>query len=161
MRLWSLHPRYLDAKGLTALWREGLLARKVLRNETRGYRNHPQLARFRIQEDPVAAIDFYLRAVYEESLRRGYRYDQSKIGIGQPVSLIPISDGQLRYELEHLKEKLRLRAPQKYEEFISLKAPEPHPLFRCRPRKHRQLGKEFFFFLLLIFFKGVVYEEFF
>jgi len=30
MRLWSLHPRYLDAKGLVALWREGLLAQKVL-----------------------------------------------------------------------------------------------------------------------------------
>lgn len=30
MRLWSLHPSYLDAVGLVALWREGLLARKVL-----------------------------------------------------------------------------------------------------------------------------------
>jgi hypothetical protein len=30
MRLWSLHPRYLDAKGLQAVWREGLLAKKVL-----------------------------------------------------------------------------------------------------------------------------------
>ena len=29
MRLWSLHPRYLDRQGLTALWREGLLARAV------------------------------------------------------------------------------------------------------------------------------------
>lgn len=130
MRLWSLHPRYLDAKGLTALWREGLLARKVLKNETRGYRNHPQLARFRVQEDPVAAIDFYLRAVYEESLRRGYRYDQSKIEIGPPVSLISTTDGQLQYELAHLKEKLRLRAPDLYDKILPLQDPEPHPLFR-------------------------------
>jgi hypothetical protein len=133
MRLWSLHPRYLDAKGLTALWREGLLARKVLKNETRGYRSHPQLARFRVQENPVAAIDFYLRAVYEESLRRGYRYDRHKIGIGQPVSLISITDNQLRYELEHLRQKLRLRALGRYEEIISVKDPEPHPLFHVIP----------------------------
>jgi len=25
MRLWTLHPKYLDARGLVALWREGLL----------------------------------------------------------------------------------------------------------------------------------------
>lgn len=27
MRLWSLHPRYLDSKGLVALWCEALLAK--------------------------------------------------------------------------------------------------------------------------------------
>src|SRR5690606_6899395 len=42
MRLWSLHPRYLDRQGLLALWREALLARAVLRGETRGYTLHPQ-----------------------------------------------------------------------------------------------------------------------
>lgn len=30
MRLWSVHPGWLDAKGLVAAWREGLLARAVL-----------------------------------------------------------------------------------------------------------------------------------
>jgi carboxyl-terminal processing protease len=29
MRLWSLHPKYLDAQGLVALWREALLAKAV------------------------------------------------------------------------------------------------------------------------------------
>ena len=57
MRLWSIHPRSLDARGLVALWREGLLARKVLRGRTRGYRHHPQLQRFRDLRDPVAAIE--------------------------------------------------------------------------------------------------------
>jgi hypothetical protein len=65
MRLWTLHPKYLDAQGLVALWREGLLAQKVLRGRTRGYRHHPQLARFRAQADPVASIARYLRAVQE------------------------------------------------------------------------------------------------
>ncbi len=36
MRLWSLHPRYLDAKGLVALWREALLAQAVLKGQTKG-----------------------------------------------------------------------------------------------------------------------------
>jgi len=133
MRLWSLHPRYLDAKGLTALWREGLLARKVLQGKTRGYRNHPQLARFRSLPDPIAAIDTYLKAVLEEANRRGYRYDPEKIGPATPGAPIPITEGQLRYELDHLRQKLLLRAPTKYTEMQSLKTPEPHPLFRVVP----------------------------
>jgi hypothetical protein len=56
MRLWSLHPCYLDRQGLLALWREALLAQKMLQGQTRGYRFHPQLERFRAQSDPSAAI---------------------------------------------------------------------------------------------------------
>jgi Pyrimidine dimer DNA glycosylase len=51
MRIWSLHPQYLDRQGLTAAWREGLLAQKVLTGTTKGYRNHPQLRRFRAAGD--------------------------------------------------------------------------------------------------------------
>lgn len=47
MRLWSLHPSLLDRAALVAGWREALLAQKVLRGETTGYRHHPQLERFR------------------------------------------------------------------------------------------------------------------
>jgi len=38
MRLWSIHPSYLDRQGLLAVWREGLLALKVLKGETIGYK---------------------------------------------------------------------------------------------------------------------------
>jgi hypothetical protein len=38
MRLWTLHPKCLDARGLVVPWREALLAQKVLRGETRGYK---------------------------------------------------------------------------------------------------------------------------
>src|SRR5512143_443690 len=79
MSLWSLHPRHLDAPGLVALWREGLLARAVLAGMTTGYRHHPQLARFRERRDPVAAIDCYLSRVFDEACARGYRFDGSKI----------------------------------------------------------------------------------
>ena len=63
MRLWSIHPAYLDPAGLTACWRDGLLARKVLLNQTTGYRNHPQLARLRHCTNPSAAIDTYLHGI--------------------------------------------------------------------------------------------------
>ncbi|MFI5209112.1 MAG: pyrimidine dimer DNA glycosylase/endonuclease V, partial [Gemmatimonadales bacterium] len=72
MRLWSLHPRYLDAKGLVALWREGLLAKAVLQGKTRGYRHHPQLERWMRAVDPVASMNAYLVEVWREADRRGY-----------------------------------------------------------------------------------------
>ena len=74
MRLWSLHPSYLDAVGLVALWREGLLARKVLQGQTKGYIHHPQLFRFRETGTPIHVLDFYLKTVHDESIRRGYHF---------------------------------------------------------------------------------------
>src|SRR5215469_13636323 len=73
MRLWTIHPKHLDAKGLVALWREALLAQKVLQGRTRGYRHHPQLFRFQATRNPAATIASYLAVVHEESVRRGYR----------------------------------------------------------------------------------------
>ncbi len=130
MRLWSLHPRYLDAKGLVALWREALLAQKVLSGNSKGYRGHPQLIRFRQQADPLAAIAAYLRGVWWEAERRRYRFDSGKIaGTSGPES-IPVTDGQLKYELDQLKSRLRSRDPDAYRRIESLSEAEPHPLFR-------------------------------
>ncbi len=132
MRLWSLHPRYLDAKGLTACWREGLLARKVLLGQTVGYRSHPQLGRFRAQPDPLAAIDAYLDALCDEASSRGYRFDRSKIGLHTaPTAKIAVTDGQLGFEREHLRTKLALRDPQRLRLLTETQNPEPHPLFEC------------------------------
>jgi hypothetical protein len=72
MRLWSVHPKYLDSRGLVALWREALLAQAVLRGRTNGYVHHPQLQRFRAQPSPLGAIADYLRGVHLEAVRRGY-----------------------------------------------------------------------------------------
>ena len=80
MRLWTLHPALLDARGLVALWREGLLARKVLRGRTAGYRHHPQLERFRACARPLHAVDAYLWAVHAEATARGYAFDAGKLG---------------------------------------------------------------------------------
>jgi hypothetical protein len=79
MRLWSIHPEYLDTHGLTAAWREGLLAKKVLEGKTRGYTHHPQLARFRACRNPAAAINAYLAQLFAESRARGYNFDKTKI----------------------------------------------------------------------------------
>jgi hypothetical protein len=133
MRLWTLHPRYLDSKGLVAAWREGLLAQKVLAGATRGYRKHPQLIRFQSQPDPPAAIATFLAGLAEEAANRGYRFDASKISRLRSKGRIPETRGQLLYEWKHLKAKLRMRAPDLARKFRGLKLPEPHPLFRIIP----------------------------
>ena len=133
MRLWSLHPSCLDARGLVALWREGLLALAVLRGRTRGYKNHPQLLRFRAAADPVAAIRRYLWYVHEEASARGYHFDRRKLGKVRNCPRLRVTRGQLAYELKHLKAKLRRRDPPRYRSLRALEAPRPHPLFRCVP----------------------------
>jgi hypothetical protein len=133
MRLWSLHPHHLDVKGLVALWREALLAQKVLLGQTRGYRNHPQLQRFKAHVDPPHAIAAYLREVQAEAVRRGYRFDAQKIAHSGPAAPIDVTDGQVAYERQHLLAKLRVRAPPMAERLAADVAPELHPLFHLVP----------------------------
>jgi hypothetical protein len=129
MRLWSLHPRYLDARGLVALWREGLLARKVLRGETRGYRRHPQLERFRRHADPVALVDAYLRPVCAEAAGRGYRFDESKLGPGARRARMRVTRGQIGYEWDHLRRKLEARDAERLWRLEAVGFPDAHPVF--------------------------------
>lgn len=131
MRLWSLDPSHLDARGLVALWREGLLARAVLRGRTIGYRHHPQLTRFRKHPQPVAAINAYLAAVLQEAERRGYHFDGRKIRGARTTRPITVNRGQLQFEWRHLLEKLRGRAATHYHA-ERLRHPRAHPLFRIR-----------------------------
>lgn len=130
MRLWTLHPKYLDSVGLVALWRESLLAKAVLCGKTRGYRHHPQLIRFQESPDPRGMIDAYLRGIHEESLVRGYSFDVTKIGRRRSSARLPETRGQLRVEWEHLMRKLKARSPVRYRELRSTARPLPHPLFR-------------------------------
>lgn len=133
MRLWSLHPKHLDRMGLLALWREGLLAQKVLLGETRGYRSHPQLRRFSENSDPLLAIGSYLAAVAEEAARRDYSFDSSRISRSGSPALIRVGAGQVGYEWNHLLNKLKARAPEIYDANRALPAPEVHPLFLVVP----------------------------
>jgi hypothetical protein len=133
MRLWTVHPRYLDPKGLVAAWREALLAQKVLAGATQGYRHHPQLIRFQTQADPAAAIATFLAGLADEAQQRGYRFDTTKIAARRFRGKIPETSGQLAYEWKHLTAKLRKRAPRLAREFRGLESPEPHPLFHIVP----------------------------
>ena len=130
MRLWSLHPQYLDSAGLNASWREGLLARNVLLGNTKGYTNHPQLVRFKNSPNASLYIDAFLTAVYKEAIRRNYSYNKDKINIIEEIEPIDVTNGQMKYEYEHLKRKLEKRSPDLLSKLPVLVDIEPHPLFR-------------------------------
>jgi hypothetical protein len=136
VRLWSLHPQYLDRQALVACWREALLAQAVLAGRTKGYRNHPQLRRLAAQPDPVASAATYLQGLAAEADRRGYRFDRSRITVvpaALAVPLVPVTDGQLAYEWAHLLAKVRKRNPHLLEELTRVTSPQPHPLFTVVP----------------------------
>jgi hypothetical protein len=137
MRLWTVHPRYLDAKGLVAAWRESLLAQKVLLGRTSGYRHHPQLERFRASADPVASIGAYLTALHEEASARGYRFDAGRIEKPGACAPLPETEGQLRFEWKHLRRKLQGRAPERFGAIRPIALPDPHPLFTIVPGPRR------------------------
>jgi len=130
MRLWSLHPQYLDPQGLVALWRETLLAQKVLRGKTKGYKHHPQLDRFKAHPYPLKAIASYLKGVRLEACRRGYCFDKTKIGPGRTSKKIPISGRELKAEFVWLLSKLKQRDPARYRQLRTLKKIKRHPLFK-------------------------------
>ena len=130
MRLWTLHPKYLDAKGIVALWREALLARAVLRGLTRGYTRHPQLERFQGHSAPRSAINAFLAGIHLESRRRGYAFDATKVGPVRAPCRIEATTGQLEHEWEHLMRKLRARSRDDYERWSLEDAPQAHPIFR-------------------------------
>jgi len=132
MRLWTLHPKHLDRRGLVAVWREGLLAQAVLAGRTVGYRHHPQLTPFRRCNDPRGAISRYLVAVHEEATRRGYAFDRGKVRPSRCRVRLTVTKGQVAYEWRHLKRKLAAR-DRAWLRTLAGVLPKPHPLFRVRP----------------------------
>jgi hypothetical protein len=109
-----------------------LLAKAVLRGETRGYTNHPQLERFKVHQQPRFAINSYLAAVHAEASERGYNFDASKIGPVCSVQPISVNDGQLLFEWHHLQHKLANRSPAVLARWGDLALPACHPLFRMQ-----------------------------
>lgn len=130
MRMWSLTPSVLDAKGIVACWRESLLAQAVLAGNTKGYTHHPQLNRFRECEDPLLAIAGYLAPLVDEADRRGYHFDRSKI-LRKPDKKLRLDVGneQLAYEWRLLLTKLKQRDPNAYTRMLHM-TPEAHPMFK-------------------------------
>ncbi len=129
MRLWSIHPKYLDTRGLVALWRETLLAKQVLEGKTKGYKHHPQLKRFTASKNPLQAINQYLETIYNQAQKRGYNFNKSKFTAGIKNNRIKVSTGQLNYEAKHLLKKLKTRDAQKFSEPKKVKSFIPNPFF--------------------------------
>lgn len=129
MRIWSVHPKYLDAKGIVALWRETLLAKNVLEGKTKGYKNHPQLERFKAVENPVEAINQYLAEVLEEASRRGYHFNPEKVDYNFKTIQIPVTTGQMAYEQLHLLRKLEVRDLERFERLKGLLVLESAEMF--------------------------------
>lgn len=147
MRLWSVHPRYLDRQALAACWREGLLAQAVITKSSGGYSNHPQLERFRACEEPLHSLGAFLGGIVDEADARGYNFVRDKIlrdparvedgdrtaaAQGAPP-LIPLAAGQLDYEWGHLLAKLQARSPERAADFALLQTPDAHPIFEVVP----------------------------
>ena len=124
---------YLDPPGLVAAWREALLAKAVLRGETRGYTHHPQLDRFKSHPNPRLAINAYLASLHAEATRRGYSFDRSKVGPVRSIRPIPVGSDQLAHEWDHLQRKLAVRSPDVLARWSGVTVPRCHPLFRRRP----------------------------
>src|ERR1700686_4315760 len=133
MRLWTIHPQYLDPHGFVSLWGEALLARAVLRGQTRGYRHHPQLERFRAHALPRCAISAYLAAVHSEATARGYAFDKRKIGPLRSIDSISATTGQISFEWRHLMAKLAVRNRELSRQWRTVRVPLCHPLFTPVP----------------------------
>lgn len=134
MRLWSIHPKYLDQKGLVACWREALGAKAALERKVQGYKNHPQLNRFKATKNPVAQINSFLYFLFQEAQERGYKFDSSKIEFGLTLisEKMDVTSGQVNYEFNHLMEKLKQRDPNKYRRLCGIKKIEIHPMFNMK-----------------------------
>ena len=132
MRLWTISFKYLDAKGLVALWREALLAKNVLAGLTNGYKNHPQLDRFYAHENALEAINAYLAEVYAQACARGYKFDAAKAGEFDERNLVKIavSSGQIEYEFAFLQKKLKSRDVKAHERNLSVKKIEVASIFK-------------------------------
>jgi hypothetical protein len=129
MRIWSLHPKYLDTKGLVALWREALLAKHVLEGKTKGYKHHPQLDRFKRLNKPAEAINQYLSVVYAEASSRGYNFDKKKIDWNFKSFQTTVNKEQVEYETAHLLKKLKLRDKEKFKAVNMQTSYDLHPMF--------------------------------
>ena len=134
MRIWSIHPKYLDSSGLVACWRETLLAKNVLLGLTKGYKSHPQLLRFKNLESPIDYINNYLNELYIESKKRNYNFSFEKIGVlKNNLKKLPINSGQIFYEFEHLLNKLKIRDLKKYNEIKNIKNIDCNNIFKTIP----------------------------
>ena len=101
----------------------------VLEGKTLGYRNHPQLTRFKQHGEPLTAINSYLYYVWQEAEQRKYRFDQSKLAAASFCAPLPLPVGQLAFEWGHLLGKLQGRDCERFLRAQNVVQPKQHPIF--------------------------------
>jgi hypothetical protein len=69
------------------------------------------------------------RFVYLESRERGYHFNPAKLAKRKSCDPLEVTTGQLRYEMKHVRKKLKLRNPVRYRIVRNVRIPRPHPLF--------------------------------
>ena len=82
-----------------------------------------------LARDQVAAISTYLWAVADEASARGYKFDVSKIAKRRAAVSILVTRGQLHFELEHLRSKLRARDRERLRALRGARV-QPHPMLQ-------------------------------
>ena len=102
-----------------------MLARAILKGKIKGFKNHPQLIRFKKYEKPIKAINSYLFYVFIESQNRGYNFDKSKIRILKLKNIIHVTEGQIKFEFEHLLKKLEINKSKRVAEQKKKNAANP------------------------------------
>lgn len=116
MSLWTVHPKYLDKQGLISLWREGLLAQKVLNGELDVKLSNPIWRQFRQAENPLKAIGSSPSLWRRKGARGGYKFSHEKIIYPNFEDYeIPVRPQDLIFEMKHLRGRLKLRDRGKVE----------------------------------------------
>ena len=134
MRLWSLHPRYLDPKGLVALWREALArpgrAPGAIPGDIATIPSCSDSARspLRVAASPSTFGPCTRNRSSEATASTGAR-----LCTGGTVARVDVTRGQLDFEWRHLLAKLEKRNPPVLEALQNTGDPAPHPLFRVVP----------------------------
>ena len=98
-----------------------MLAQKVLKGETKSHENHPRLKKSKAHPHSQYAIANYLVEIWKESKRREYNFNKEKIGYTKIVEKIPITQSELRYEFDLLRDGTKKRTPSRHKDLLSVK----------------------------------------
>ena len=129
-RIWSLHPKYLDGIEIFFLWRNCIMAKKILDGTEKVNRKFPHLARFESSSNPIGAINIYLSEVYKIASTHGKNFKLDKFDDSFKDISLNVTKGQMEYEVELFKKKLRNRSSDTNALIFKIKIIEPNPLFK-------------------------------
>lgn len=138
MRVWTIHPKYLNRKELSACWHDGLRALKVLSEPEKYQRFYEGLSVFRVQSEPVYALAKYLQAIGKEGVKRGLQMDLSLLPeVPKDFRLkIPVSEERIASERKLLTKRLAGLGRWHLRKFQSMLPGRTNPLFFVQNDNH-------------------------